>query len=130
MEHSKKQTETISIVGLCGSLRNSSYTSLVVQTALDGAKEMNVETKLIRLQEYNLVFCDGNEDEAKYPPGVFELRKIVKAAKGIILGTPEYHGGYSGVLKNAMDLMGFDEFEGKVIGLIGVSGGALGAVEA
>ena len=45
----------------------------------------------------------------------------------MILGTPEYHGSYSGVLKNALDLMGFEEFEGKMIGLVGVSAGALGA---
>ena len=32
-----------------------------------------------------------------------------------------------GVLKNALDLMGFEEFEGKMLGLIGVSGGRLGA---
>ena len=46
------------------------------------------------------------------------------------MGTPEYHGGYSGVLKNAIDLMGFDEFEGKVVGLVGVSGGSMGAAQA
>jgi multimeric flavodoxin WrbA len=51
----------------------------------------------------------------------------VRAAQGIILATPEYHGGYSGVLKNALDLMGFEEFEGKVRGLVGVSGGGMGA---
>lgn len=32
----------------------------------------------------------------------------------------------SGVLKNALDLMGFDEFMGRVVGLIAVSGGELG----
>ena len=46
----------------------------------------------------------------------------MKQAQGIILGTPAYHGSFSGVLKNAMDLMGFDEFGGKIIGLVGVSG--------
>ena len=46
----------------------------------------------------------------------------------ILLATPEYHRGYSGLLKNAIDLMGFDEFRGRMIGLVGVGGGALGAV--
>ena len=55
------------------------------------------------------------------------MRAEVRQAQGIILGTPEYHGGYSGVLKNALDLMGFEEFEGKMVGLVGVSGGAMGA---
>jgi NAD(P)H-dependent FMN reductase len=35
-----------------------------------------------------------------------------------------YHGSYSGVLKNALDHCGFDEFEGKTVGLLGVAGGA------
>jgi NAD(P)H-dependent FMN reductase len=61
---------------------------------------------------------------------VARLRSEVKQAEGIILGTPEYHGSLSGVLKNALDLMGFDEFEGKMIGLVGVSGGRMGAFDA
>ena len=88
---------------------------------------MQCETKLINLRDYALVFCDGKEDESKFPRDVFRLREEVSQAQGIILGTPEYHGGYSGVLKNALDLMGFEEFEGKMLGLIGVSGGAMGA---
>ena len=71
------------------------------------------------------MFCDGKDDESGYPKDVFRLREEVKHAEGIILGTPEYHGGYSGVLKNALDLMGFEEFEGKMLGLVGVSGGTL-----
>ena len=73
------------------------------------------------------MFCDGKDDESGYPKDVFRLREEVKHAEGIILGTPEYHGGYSGVLKDALDLMGFEEFEGKMLGLVGVSGGTMGA---
>ena len=91
---------------------------------------MKCETKLINLRDYQLVFCDGKDDESQFPKDVFRLREEVKQAQGIILGTPEYHGGYSGVLKNALDLMGFEEFEGKMLGLVGVSGGALGAFSA
>ncbi len=54
----------------------------------------------------------------------------MRAANGIIIATPEYHAGMSGVLKNALDLMGFEEIGGKMLGLIGVSGGAMGAVNA
>ena len=34
------------------------------------------------------------------------------------------------MLKNALDLLGFEEFEGKMVGLVGVSGGRLGASDA
>jgi FMN reductase len=59
-----------------------------------------------------------------------KLRAIIKESDGIILATPEYHNSFSGVLKNALDLMGFEQFEGKTIGLIGVSGGSMGANQA
>jgi len=80
--------------------------------------------------EYDLVFCDGKEDETWYPRDVFRLREEVGQARGIILGTPEYHGSFSGVLKNALDLMGSEQFEGKMVGLVGVSGGRMGAINA
>jgi len=126
-EHSENH---ISVVGICGSIRPDSYTRMAMKIALEGAKEVGVQTQLIDLRDYRLVFCDGKEDESTYPEDVFKLRREVKQAQGIILGTPEYHGGYSGVLKNALDLMGFDEIEGKMIGLVGVSGGAMGAANA
>jgi NAD(P)H-dependent FMN reductase len=114
----------------CGSLRQGSYTRLALQVALRGARETGAEASLIDLRESQLIFCDGKENEGGYPKDVFRLREEVKRAHGVILGTPEYHGGLSGVLKNALDLMGFEELEGKMIGLVGVSGGTLGAVHA
>lgn len=118
----------IRVVGLSGSLRDGSYTTAAVKVALEGARELGAETQLINLHDYQLLFAD--EIQGIEPPGVVRLRKDVRSAHGILLGTPEYHGSFSGVLKNALDLMGFDEFEGKMIGLIGVSGGRTGAFDA
>jgi len=118
------------IVGLCGSLRAGSYTRRAVEVALQGAAETRARTRLLDLREYELVFCEGKEGESNYPQDVFRLREEVSRAQGIILGTPEYHGSFSGVLKNALDLMGFEQFEGKMIGLVGVSGGRMGALSA
>lgn len=122
--------QAIQVAGICGSLRKGSFTKMALQVALAGAKEAGAQTRLIDLSEYHLIFCDGKEDESGYPKDVFTLREDVREAQGIILATPEYHGGYSGVLKNALDLMGFEEFEGKMLGLVGVSGGRMGAFSA
>ena len=127
MNTAGKEHQPCKIVGISGSLRSGSYTTLAVRLALKGAEELECQTKLIDLRDYQLLFCDGKDDESQFPKDVFRLREEVKQAHGIILGTPEYHGGYSGVLKNALDLMGFEEFEGKMLGLLGVSGGAMGA---
>ncbi len=120
---------TIHVVGISGSLRAGSYTRCAVERALQGAADSGAQTQSIDLNEYHLVFRAG-KDETGYPEDVFRLRQHVKQAEGVILGTPEYHGSFSGVLKNALDLMGFDEFEGKMIGLVGVSGGRMGAFDA
>jgi FMN reductase len=127
MSAKQSQNRIVRIAGLGGSLRQGSFTRMAVAVALEGAAEAGAETQLIDLREYQLTMCDGKEDESRYPQDVFRLREEVRKAHGIVLGTPEYHGGYSGVLKNALDLMGFEEFEGKMLGLVGVSGGRMGA---
>ena len=124
---SQKQ-DSIRVVGICGSLRKGSYTRMALAVALEGAQELGAETHIIDLNTYDLVFNDGRD--TPYPEGVHRLRADVQKAHGIILGSPEYHSGMSGVLKNAIDLMGFNEFGGKMLGLVGVSGGAMGAVNA
>lgn len=129
MSQRNPSERSLRVVAICGSLRPASFTRTAVRIALRGASEAGAETQLIDLRDYSLIFCDGKEDESSYPEGVFKLRKEVRQAKGIILGTPEYHGSFSGVLKNALDLMGFDELEGKMLGLVGVSGGTMGAFQ-
>ena len=111
MNHNNQAGSRVFVVGICGSLRRGSYTRMAVQMALQGAQEVGTQTRLIDLKDYQLVSCDGKEDESTYPADVFRLRREVSQAQGIILGTPEYHGSFSGVLKNALDLMGFDEIE-------------------
>lgn len=118
------------MVGICGSLRERSYTRMALARALAGAEEAGAEARMIDLREYELVFCRGSARQVEYPPDVARLCADVGAADGIVLGTPEYHGSFSGVLKNALDLMGFKEFEGKMVGLVGVGGGQLGAINA
>ncbi len=118
---------SVRMVGICGSLVRGGATQKVVSLALNGASEYGVTTKLIDLRDYELVFC-GQVAEEDYPQDVSRLRQEVSEAQAIILGTPEYYGSLSGVLKNALDLMGPDQFEGKVVGLVGVAGGHTGAI--
>ena len=110
------------IVGVCGSLSASGATKSALSVALRGAAQFDVETHLIELRDYDLPFC-GATPEDEYPDDVSRLRGELQQAHGIILGTPEYHGSLSGVLKNMLDLMSAAQFEGKVVGLIGVAGG-------
>jgi FMN reductase len=117
------QREVVRITGLCGSLRLNGFTKKALSVALTGATESGAVTQLIDLGEYDLPFCNGETGEMyRGSPGVRRLRQNVGMANGIILATPSYHGTISGVLKNALDLLSTREFDGKVVGFIGVSG--------
>ena len=83
---------------------------------------MGADVEILDLREMTLPFCDGGSDYPDFPD-VAHLRSTVTQADGLILATPEYHGSVSGVLKNALDLMGFDELGGKITGAISVLGG-------
>jgi NAD(P)H-dependent FMN reductase len=122
----KIMTDPIRVVALAGSLSDNSKTRMALEVSLQGAQMKGAQTRLIDLRDFELIFADG--DDNSLTPDVFKLRQIIQTAEGVILGTPEYHGGYSGVLKNALDLMGFKEFQGKIIGLVGVAGGSTGAI--
>lgn len=127
-----KQSQTtplpVHIVGLCGSMRGSrSFTRKAMQVALDAAQQAGATVDLIDLATLDLPFCSGPDDRDDHP-AIVALRARVSAGQGILLGSPEYHNSYSGVLKNALDLLGSDECRGRIFGLLGVAGGAAGAI--
>jgi NAD(P)H-dependent FMN reductase len=117
------------VVGLSGSLRSPSATRMAVRYALKGAEEEGAKIEVLDLSAYNLPYWGLEREEANVK-AVERFRNDLRASDGIILGTPEMHGSISGVLKNALDLTGTEEFEGKMVGLIGVAGGRMGAIEA
>src|SRR5262249_30932381 len=110
--HTGKRSVEIRVVALSGSLRAGSYTTMALRAALEGAASVSAKPRLLDLREFHLEFAGTSL--ASVSPGVAELKAEVKSAHGIVLGTPEYHGSFSGILKNALDLMGFEEFEGKM----------------
>jgi azobenzene reductase len=65
-------------------------------------------------------------DEEIEPESVVQLARAVTEADAVVLATPEYHGSLSGVLKNALDYLGEDQFEGKMVLCISSAGGAVG----
>ncbi len=122
-----ESNDSIRITGVCGSLSADGATKKALAIALNGAAEYNAETALLELRDFNLVFY-GSVPENEYPPDLFQLRQALKDSQGIILATPEYHGSLTGALKNMLDLMSIEDFETKIIGLVGVAGGDIGAI--
>ncbi|MBF2009542.1 MAG: NAD(P)H-dependent oxidoreductase [Chlorogloeopsis fritschii C42_A2020_084] len=112
----------VKIVGIGGSLRYGSYSQMALRLAAQRVEALGAEVEILDLREMQLPFCTGGQEYPDYPD-VQRLQDAVSSADGLILATPEYHGSVSGVLKNALDLMSFDQLSDKVVGLISVLGG-------
>jgi len=108
------------VVGIAGSLRDGSYTRIGIERALTAAADAGATTDLLDLREYDLPVFDADAREAG---DALALKRAIREADAILLGTPVYHGSYSAPLKNALDYCGFDEFENKTVGLLAVAGG-------
>ncbi|ADD05525.1 homolog to NAD(P)H dehydrogenase (quinone) [Natrialba magadii ATCC 43099] len=111
---------TPSVLAVSGSLRDESYTRTALQYALRAAAEAGAETTLLDLREYDLPLYDPNVDEQGDEQ---EVKALMREADAVALGTPVYHGSYSGALKNFHDYCGWDEYEDTTVGLLATAGG-------
>ena len=113
-------SEQTHVVAISGSLRDGSYTRKGLNRALETAAQTGASTDLLDLRELDLPVFDADDREVG---DAAELSRRVARADSILLGTPVYHGSYSAPLKNALDYLGFDEFEHSTVGLLCVAGG-------
>lgn len=90
-------------------------------------KKRGAFTDLIDLAELRLpIYGTGEED---IDVNALEIGARLMKAEAIILITPEYHGSFSGALKNALDYFG-DEFRKKAVGIVAASSGRMGGINA
>ena len=109
-------------------MRADATTRRALELVLEAAKGAGAEVDLVDLAHLSLPLFDESDETPS--AAVVELRSRVRRAHGIVLATPEYHGSYSGALKNALDSLGDDEVATKIVGLVGVAGGGSGASHA
>ena len=89
------------VVAVGGTLRPNSSTERVLDAVLAQARERGAETKLFCGQAINFpIYLPGN---AAAEPAVTEFIDTLRRADAIVLGSPGYHGGVSGLVKNAID---------------------------
>ncbi len=110
------------VVAVNGSMREGSYTKAALHYALDAAETADVETDYINLASVDLPLYDPDIDTEDAGEAA-DLLARMRAADGVILGSPVYHGSYSSAFRNFHDYCSFDEFENTVVGLLVVAGG-------
>lgn len=118
----------ITIVTICGSVRPGNFTSKALRLALDElAKHSDVQVNSIDLAAFELPLPGR---PASDPAAVVQFKQTVKDATGVLLASPEYHGGISSPMKLAIDNLGFPSvLAGKPISMLGVAAGVIGAVK-
>ncbi|HET9381757.1 MAG TPA: NADPH-dependent FMN reductase [Streptomyces sp.] len=108
------------VLALCGSLREKSLNASVLRSATDlfaPPWQITVDPGLDRLPFFN-----ADVEETALPGCVADLRAAVQAADGLLIATPEYAHGTSGVLKNALEwLVGGGEIADKPVALVSAS---------
>lgn len=118
----------VHIAILCGSLRGpASHTRRALAIAEEEMRAAGATCDSVDLGALDLPFREGPRDVPDHP-GTMALKERAKRADALLLGSPEYHNSFSGVLKNALDLLGAEELRGKLFGLLGVGGGEMGAI--
>ncbi|WP_439028198.1 NADPH-dependent FMN reductase [Haloarchaeobius sp. DT45] len=112
-------SSTPTVLAVSGSLRETSYTRTALLHALAAAEAAGAETELLDLREAALPMFDPDEDDQGESEYVLQVRE----ADAVILGSPVYHGSYSGALKNFHDFCSFDDYEDTAVGLLTTAGG-------
>jgi FMN reductase len=89
------------IVGIGGTLRAGSSTEASIRRVLAYAEEMGAETRMFSGEAIDLPMYSPSVASTIHR--VSELLAAFRAADGIVIGSPGYHGGISGLVKNALD---------------------------
>lgn len=122
----------IRLIGLSGSLRQSSFNSSLLRAA---ATLMPDGSELIVGSIRGIPLYDGDlEASSGIPELVTNLKDAIAAADGLVLVTPEYNNSIPGVFKNAIDWLSRPPadikrvFGGKPVALLGASPGGFGTI--
>ena len=105
--------------------------------AAAGARDAGAQVTELDLRDLPMPLYDGDmEREQGLPPNAKVFKRLLIECHGILISSPEYNSGISGVLKNAIDWASRPEpnepplvaFKGRIAGLVAASPGNLGGI--
>ncbi|MFJ9818107.1 NADPH-dependent FMN reductase [Streptomyces sp. NPDC101151] len=121
----------VAIGGSIGAPAGASATEAALRCAASAAQARGAEVEFFTGERLRLPLYDPSAGVR--PPTVTRMLDAVAAADAVLIASPSYHGGVSGLVKNAMDYL--EGLRGdprpyltqRAVGCIGVGGGAQGA---
>jgi multimeric flavodoxin WrbA len=102
--------ESVLIVN--GAIRNNGNTDILVGKIIDGAKNAGLNPNLIELRNKNISNCIGcykclRESECNFQDDMTEIRNQINSAELMILASPLYWCGVTGLMKTFLNRLFF-----------------------
>lgn len=123
-----QQSSDVHVVGIAGSLRAGSFNRRLLAAAQARAPEGMV-IEIEEIADIPLYNADLDTDEHR-PLAVTRLKQRIAEADGLLLASPEYNHGVSGVLKNTIDWVSRPGLKSplrdKPVAMMGASSGVIG----
>lgn len=113
------------IVTILGTSRPGNYTGKALAVVQDELRKEELTLTAIDTAQITLPFPGfGEADDAR------RLRETVSEASGVIIASPEYHGGICAMTKLVIENLGFPSaIRDKPVALLGVAAGRIGAIK-
>ena len=128
------------LLAFAGSTRHESFNRRLAAAAARMGREAGADVTLLELSDFDIPLYNADLEARGTPADVLRLKEVMDAHPAWIICSPEYNGSYTGLLKNTIDWVsspvkgdpewssGTKPFEGKVVGLMSASPGALGGL--
>lgn len=107
---------------ILGTAREGRYSEMVAKFVYTMAQSFDVETELIDIKNFETTHTIPTWKESEKTK---KWRGITARASGFIFVVPEYNRSFPGEFKILLD-MAYKEYEGKAVGVVGVSSGKIG----
>ena len=132
--------EMTKLLIFAGSTRQHSFNRQLAHAVTTMARASGADVKHLELSTLDIPLYNADLEAQGTPPDVIRLKETMDAHPAWIICSPEYNGSYTGLLKNTIDWAsspvkghpvwgdGNRPFEGKVVGLLSASNGALGGL--
>lgn len=115
---------------ILGSIRIGRQSHKIAYYLENKIRQKGIDVTMIDLAEHPLPMMEEDNGRLRSPADdISVIGTQLKEADSIILVSPEYHGSFSGVLKNALDFY-WAEFKKKPIGVVTTGSGKMGGINA
>lgn len=128
----------VKVLAFCGSARQGSLNQKLLEVAARGAQAADAQVTFVSLRDYPLPLYDGDlEKEQGVPVPARALQELFRTHDALLLASPEHNGGYTALLKNAIDWVsrptssggsGVALFANKAAAVISASPGPMGGI--